>query len=281
MRGSLRRGGLAAVAALLLLLLTACGGLATGTAAKPSPTPSSTSSIEGESIDELPTVPAATATPTPAAAPTPSEEQFATAVFDDVQAMWAQEFSTAGIPYRPARLILFTTQVATACGTEMADVGPFYCPGDDGVYIDLSFLTLLQRAIGAEGDFARAYIIAHEVGHHVQNLLGISGRAAALQEQHPTQANAISVRVELQADCLAGVWTHSTYQRGLITDGVFQQAVRAAAAVGDDLQQQLSGGQVESENWTHGSSAQRVEWLERGFNSGSADSCDTFSAASA
>lgn len=267
---------LAAVAA--LLLLTACGALGAGTADKPSPTPSDTSSIEGGSIDRLPSVPAAVPTPTPAAAPDPTEAEFATAIFNDVQAMWAQEFSQARIQYHAARLVLYSTLVDTACGTEKADVGPFYCPADDTVYLDLAFLTLMQRHIGAEGDFARAYIIAHEMGHHVQNLLGISSRAQTLMQQRPGQANAISVRVELQADCLAGVWAHSTYQRGLVTQGDFEQALNAAAAVGDDLQQQLSGGQVEPENWTHGSSAQRMAWLQRGFDSGRADDCDTFAA---
>lgn len=271
MRGSQLRVGLAVVIA--VAVLSACGS----TAAKPSPSPSGRAAIEGGSIDRLPTAPAPSRPqPTPAAALT--QDQFATAIFNDAQAMWSREFSSAGVTYHQARLVLFSSEVATACGTQASDVGPFYCPADGSVYLDLAFLTAMQRALGAEGDFARAYIIAHELGHHVQNLLGITVRAAAAKQQSPPQANAISVRVELQADCLAGVWAHTTYQRNLLSPGDMEQALRAAAAVGDDYQQRLSGRQVQPENWTHGSSAQRQEWLQRGFESGKADDCDTFGA---
>lgn len=205
-----------------------------------------------------------------------TQQQYATAVFSDVQAMWSREFSRAGIHYRPARLVLFSSQVNTSCGTQPSEVGPFYCPADDGVYIDLAFLTALQQHLGAPGDFARAYIIGHEVGHHVQNLLGISSRATAAQHANPEHANAISVRVELQADCLAGVWAHSAYQRQLLRPGDLEDALTAAAAVGDDFQQSLASGQVEPDNWSHGSSAQRVHWLQTGFDSGDVGSCDTF-----
>lgn len=233
--------------------------------------------MEGGSIARLPRAPTPTPTATPAG--TLTEDQFATQTFDDVQAMWSAEFSRAGLTYHPAQLILYSTTVETACGSGSAEVGPFYCPADSTVYIDLQFLTLMQQQLGAPGDFARAYIIAHEVGHHIQNLLGISARAQSLQQQLPQgQANGISVRVELQADCLAGVWAHSAYQRGAIGQAEFQQALRAAASVGDDLQQQMSGNEIEPENWTHGTSAQRQEWLRRGFDSGNANSCDTFAA---
>lgn len=271
MRGSRLRVGLTAL--LAVVLLSACGT----TAAKPSPSPSDSAAIEGGSIDRLPTAPAPPR-PQPTPAATLTQEQYATQVFDDVQAMWQQEFRRAGITYHAARLVFYSSQVATACGTETSDVGPFYCPGDGTVYLDLAFLTSLQQFLDAEGDFARAYIIAHEVGHHVQNLLGITARAAAAKQQNPPGANAISVRVELQADCLAGVWAHSAYERNLLSPGDMDQALRAAAAVGDDYQQHLSGQQVQPENWTHGSSAQRQEWLKRGFDSGKADDCDTFAA---
>jgi len=264
---------LAAVVA--VLLLSACGGALAG--AHPSPSPSGTASINGGAVDRLPTVPApARPQPTPTPATALTQDQFATAIFNDIQGMWSQEFGKAGIAYHPARLVLYSSAVSTACGDETSEVGPFYCPADGTVYLDLNFLTLMQQQIGAQGDFARAYIIAHEMGHHVQNLLGISGRAALLQHQFPSQANAVSVRVELQADCFAGIWAHATYQRGALTTQTFQQALRAAAAVGDDLQQQLAGGQVEPDSWTHGSSAQRQQWLQRGFDTGRAEDCDTF-----
>lgn len=271
MRGSRLRVGLTALVA--VLLLSACGT----TAANPTPSPSGRAAIEGGTIDRLPTAPAPPR-PTPTPAATLSQDQFATAVFNDIQTMWSQEFGRAGITYHPARLVLYSAQVATACGTETSEVGPFYCPADGSVYLDLDFLTAMQQFLGAEGDFARAYIIAHELGHHVQNLLGISARANAAKQQSPPQANAISVRVELQADCLAGVWAHSAYQRNLLSPGDMDQALRAAASVGDDYQQHLSGQQVQPENWTHGSSAQRQQWLQRGFDTGKADDCDTFAA---
>lgn len=268
-RGSRLRVVLVGIIA--LVVLAGCGS----PAAAPSPSPSNESRIEGQSIDRLPPVaPPRTPQPTPATALT--QEQFATAIFNDVQAMWAREFGNAGLPYHGARFVLFSSAVPTACGTQQSEVGPFYCPADGSVYMDLTFLAALQQHIGAPGDFARAYIIAHEVAHHVQNLLGISSRATAAQHRDPTQANAISVRVELQADCLAGVWAHSAYRRDLVTTSDMQQALRAAAAVGDDFQQKLGGQQVQPEQWTHGSSAQRQEWLQRGFNSGKADDCDTF-----
>ncbi|MBO0702677.1 MAG: neutral zinc metallopeptidase [Candidatus Dormibacteraeota bacterium] len=218
----------------------------------------------------------APATPPPTPAPTLTQEQFATAVFNDVEAMWAREFANAGVTYHPARLVLFSQVVPTACGTQESDVGPFYCPADGTVYMDLAFLTAMQEFLRAPGDFARAYIIAHEVGHHVQNVLGISARAQAEQQRDPTSASAISVRVELQADCLAGVWAHSAYERNLIGQNEIEQALRAAASVGDDYQAKLAGHQVEPDNWSHGSSAQRQEWLERGFKSGDPGHCDTF-----
>jgi predicted metalloprotease len=189
-------------------------------------------------------------------------------VFDDAQAMWKREFENAGSTYAPATLTIFHGQVDTACGTETVNTGPFYCPADRGVYLDTRFFAALGRATGVQiGFFAQAYVVAHEVGHHVQALLGIL---------RAEQSNARSVRVELQADCLAGIWKHSAYRRDQITPADFAEALRAAAVVGSDFQQKLAGGAVTPEDWTHGSSAQRQHWLTLGFQSGQPGDCDTF-----
>jgi predicted metalloprotease len=198
-------------------------------------------------------------------------------VFDDVQSMWSSAFSRGGERYAPARLMTFSSVVGTACGEQRSEVGPLYCPGDRTVYIDLRFLAQMQQQLGATGDFAQAYVIAHEMGHHVQNVLGISGRVAAADKANPSGANALSVRVELQADCLAGVWAHTAYTRELVGQADLDQALRAAASVGDDFQQHLATGQIEPERWTHGSSAQRQRWLATGFDKGTPSACDTFS----
>ncbi|MGH7921992.1 MAG: KPN_02809 family neutral zinc metallopeptidase [Candidatus Dormibacteraceae bacterium] len=269
------------VAGMAVLLLASCGASGGGASSTSTPTPGSTAAIEGGGAQRLPTVPKPSkqVSPTPSAAL--SQQQFAAQVFNDVQAMWSREFAKAGIRYRPARLVEYSSVVHTSCGTQPSDVGPFYCPADGTVYLDLTFLTAPQQHIGATGDFARAYIIAHELGHHVQNLLGISSRAATVEQHDPAAANAVSVRVELQADCLADVWAHSTYDRKLLEPGDLEQALKAAAAVGDDFQQRLSGGQVEPESWSHGSSAQRQQWLQTGFHTGSPGSCDTLPPAAA
>jgi predicted metalloprotease len=172
---------------------------------------------------------------------------------------------------------VFTQQVHTACGTQPANVGPFYCPASFGVYLDPAFFTALSHHAGVRlGDVAQAYVIGHEVGHHVQTLLGITHQKAAADHQDPAGANARSVRFELQADCFAGVWMHSVYQRGQLTDADLQDALNAAAVVGDDFQRNAAGQTRPREDWTHGSSAQRQHWLTTGFTEGRPDACDTF-----
>ncbi len=194
--------------------------------------------------------------------------------------MWTDLFAQAGQQYRPADLVLFEGSTNSACGGATSAIGPHYCPLDEQIYIDLGFFDELQRRFGASGgDFAEAYVIAHEVAHHVQNLLGISDQVNALSQQDPSQRNGLSVRLELQADCWSGVWAHSIYQRGdVLEPGDIEEALSAAAAVGDDRIQAQSGGRINPESWTHGSSEQRVAWFSTGYETGDPNACDTFSA---
>jgi uncharacterized protein len=235
-----------------------------------------------EVLERLPEVPAATgSTPAPASPDGTGGDAFLTSVFDDVQSMWKREFEAAGAEYVPARMTLFRDQVETACGAQSASIGPFYCPADHGVYLDTRFFDALARTAGVElGDFAQAYVVAHEVAHHVQRLLGILQRVARVDEQDPAGENARSVRVELQADCFAGVWKHSRYRRGQLRASDLADALRAAAVVGNDFQQRLATGTVRPEDWTHGSSRQRQEWLTTGFEQGRPAACATFAATS-
>ena len=173
--------------------------------------------------------------------------------------------------------MLFTDAVESACGFAQSATGPFYCPGDQRVYIDLGFYRELQDRFGAPGDFAQAYVLAHEIGHHVQALTGIEGQVRQAQRRNPSQANALSVAMELQADCYAGVWGHAAASRGLLETDDVDEGLNAAAAIGDDRLQRMGGGRVSPENFTHGSSAQRVEWFRRGLESGRIESCDAFS----
>jgi uncharacterized protein len=224
---------------------------------------------EEDVLDRLPEVPEASQ-PAPHATPL-------TGVFDDAQAMWRQEFEAAGLDYVPAELTIFRDQVDTACGTQSAGVGPFYCPADHGVYLDTSFFDALSRQTGVQlGDLAQAYVVAHEVGHHVQTLLGTLQRKAEADQQDPAGKNNRSVRFELQADCFAGIWKHSRYRRGQLTAHDFEEALRAAAVIGDDFQQANATGTITPEDWTHGSSAQRQHWLTTGFEQGKPSACDTF-----
>jgi predicted metalloprotease len=174
--------------------------------------------------------------------------------------------------------VLFSSAVQTACGTESSEVGPFYCPADQTVYLDLKFFQDMEQKYGVKGDFSQAYVVAHEVGHHIQLLTGVTTQVAQLRQQYPAQANAVSVRVELQADCYAGVWAHSAYTRDLLEPGDLDEALTAAAAVGDDFLQKQATGSVQPENWTHGTSAQRQKWLQTGYDKGEPSACDTFSA---
>jgi len=206
--------------------------------------------------------------------------EFVSVVLADTEETWGQIFSTAGRTYEQPKLVLFSGAVESACGFAQAAVGPFYCPGDHKVYIDLSFYHDLQNRFGAPGDFAQAYVVAHEVGHHVQTLLGISERTmAARQRASEAQANALSVRQELQADCFAGIWAHNADRsRQLLERGDIEEGLNAASAIGDDRLQKQSRGYVAPESFTHGSSEQRVRWFKRGFESGDVNSCDTFAA---
>jgi len=202
--------------------------------------------------------------------------QFVSFVLDDVQKTWSGILQTKGVPYQHAKLVLFRDLTSSGCGTAQTETGPFYCPADAKVYIDLGFYDELQRRFGAPGQFAQAYVLAHELGHHVQNLLGIERKVRNLQGQNPGARNEISVRMELQADCLAGVWAHSTEQRNLLEAGDVQSALGAAAAVGDDRLQRMSRGQASPDSFTHGTSAQRMEWFQRGMSGGAIESCNTF-----
>ena len=202
--------------------------------------------------------------------------QFISFVLDDTQKTWAGILQARGIPYRHAKLVLFRDATSSGCGTAQSATGPFYCPADEKVYIDLGFYDELQRRFGAPGQFAQAYVLAHELGHHVQNLLGIERKVRSLQGQNPGAGNALSVRVELQADCFAGIWAKSTQQRNLLEAGDVESALGAAAAVGDDRLQRMSRGQVSPDSFTHGSSAQRTEWFQKGMTGGTIEGCNTF-----
>ncbi len=206
------------------------------------------------------------------------EKDFVTVVLGDTEDTWGEIFAQSNRTYTPPKLVLFSQMVDSACGTSSAAVGPFYCPLDGKVYVDLIFFQELSQRFGASGDFAQAYVIAHEVGHHVQNLLGLSDQVRQLQQQSSEeQANALSVRLELQADCLAGVWAnHADRQRQMLESGDIEEAMNAAAAVGDDRIQESAGRAVSPESWTHGSSEMRTSWFRRGLQSGDINSCDTF-----
>ena len=210
---------------------------------------------------------------------TPDEDRqvkFVSFVLDDVQNTWRKML---GDKYRDTKVVLFRDSTPTACGFGQAATGPFYCPEDQKVYIDLSFFDELQRRFGAKGEFAQAYVLAHEMGHHLQRVLGIEPAVRRAMEQRPDLRNELSVRLELQADCLAGVWGHSTAQRNILEEGDVEEGLNAAAAIGDDRIQRQTQGWVAPESFTHGSSKQRVEWFRRGLESGDINACDTFKGA--
>ncbi len=212
-------------------------------------------------------------------AKTASEEklvEFVKFVLNDNQDTWTKLLAAERGQYRHATLVLFRDVSTSACGTAESATGPFYCPGDERVYIDLGFYDELSRRFGAPGDFAQAYVLSHEIGHHVQNLLGIERKLRDAQRQNPRDEKALSVRMELQADCFAGIWGHSTQQRNLLEANDIQEGLAAAAAVGDDRIQKAATGRVSPESFTHGSSAQRMEWFKRGFASGRIQDCNTF-----
>jgi hypothetical protein len=202
--------------------------------------------------------------------------EFVSFVLDDAQKTWTDILQDQGIPYRHAKLVLFRDSTYSGCGSARAATGPFYCPADEKVYIDLGFYDELKRRFGAPGQFAQAYVLAHEIGHHVQKLMGVEQKVTALMRNDPGERNHLSVKMELQADCLAGVWAHSTEQRKLLEQGDVESAIRAAAAVGDDRLQKMSTDRVSPESFTHGSSAQRTQWLNRGMSQGTVSACNTF-----
>jgi uncharacterized protein len=217
-------------------------------------------------------------TVTPGAAPADDPQaQFVSVVLKDTEMTWGRLFSESREAYEAPVLVLFSGATQSACGLGQSAMGPFYCPSDRKVYLDLSFFKELDERFGAPGDFAQAYVVAHEIGHHVQTLTGLSARLqTARQRAGERESNALSVRQELQADCYAGVWGHYAAQEGLLEPGDAEEGLRAAAAIGDDRLQRQSQGTIVPESFTHGSSEQRVEWLHRGLESGSVDSCNTF-----
>ena len=204
------------------------------------------------------------------------EVQFVSFVLDDVQNTWARILPREGVAFHPAKLAIFRNSTNTGCGMAQSAMGPFYCPLDEHAYIDLGFYEELKDKFGASGDMAQAYVLAHELGHHVQHLTGIDAQVRQRQEQRPDEANALSVRLELQADCYAGVWANNTNQRQVMDQGDLEEALGAASSVGDDRIQERTRGRVNVDAFTHGSAAQRSQWFRRGFSSGDPKSCDTF-----
>ena len=202
--------------------------------------------------------------------------QFVSFVLDDTQKTWTQILSQQNVPYRHAKLVLFRDRIDSACGLAQSASGPFYCPRDEKVYIDLGFYDELRQRFGAPGEFAQAYVLAHELGHHVQKLIGVEERVHAAREQNPRAANQLSERLELQADCFAGVWGHSTDQRKLLDPDEVHEGLNAAAAVGDDRLQRMAGRSVNPETFTHGTSQQRMDWFQKGFSTGDMKACNTF-----
>lgn len=234
-------------------------------------------------LDQIPadTSVSTSAPSAPPAATSPEEDErfeFVKFVLNDTQDTWEQVLAGSGRRYDRAKLVVFRDAVQSACGFAGSATGPFYCPGDRKVYIDLGFYDELRQRFGAAGDFAQAYVIAHEIGHHLQNLMGIETQVRRAQQSRPDRANDLSVRMELQADCFAGVWGHSTAQRNILEQGDVDEGLNAAAAIGDDRIQRMGGGQIAPEKFTHGSSAQRVAWFRRGLDQGRLDACDTMSA---
>ncbi len=226
-----------------------------------------------------------TATRAPSGEPIPAGQDperdlkdFSVYVFNSVQATWERTFSEQGDSYERAKLVLYRDGVDTACGSASSAVGPFYCPGDKYVYLDLSFYRDMEQQLQASGDFAWAYVIAHEVGHHVQQELGTSAEVDRIRREDPDRANEASVRLELQADCYSGVWARTVFEAGELEAGDIDEAIRASEAVGDDRLQQQSGRGIDPDSFTHGSSAQRRAWFERGRERGEPADCDTFSA---
>jgi uncharacterized protein len=206
------------------------------------------------------------------------EVQFVSFVLDDNDSTWAKIMARSNESYHPPKLVLFRNSTESGCGSAESAMGPFYCPVDEKLYIDLGFYDELKNKFGAAGDFAQAYVLAHEFGHHIQHLVGTDSQVRRAQGSDPNQANQLSVRLELQADCYAGIWAHTTQQRQILDPGDVQEAMNAAASVGDDRILAQSGRRVNVDSFTHGSAAQREEWFNRGYQSGDVNSCNTFGA---
>src|ERR1700761_7739959 len=219
------------------------------------------------------------AAPRPASPEEDRSAQLASFVLGDAQDTWTRILAQENIRYPRAKLVLFTDYTRSGCGAAQSATGPFYCPADQKVYLDLGFWNELKR-FGASGEFAQAYVIAHEIGHHVQNVLGIERKVRGMQQQNPGARNQLSVAMELQADCFAGVWAHSTSERQITDQADIKAGLAAAAAVGDDRMQKMSRGYVTPDSFTHGSSEQRVSWFNRGFKTGQVSACNTFSGGS-
>lgn len=202
---------------------------------------------------------------------------FMSFVLDDAQTFWEDTFRASGRSYRRAKLVLFEQGTSSSCGGATSQIGPHYCPADERIYLDLDFFRELRDRFGAPGDFAQAYVLSHEVAHHVQNVMGISDQIRAQQQRDPDGANELSVRLELQADCFSGVWAFTTYERDILESGDLEEGLNAAAAVGDDRIQEQAGARIDRERWTHGSSEQRTKWFRAGFENGDPNACDTFS----
>jgi predicted metalloprotease len=247
-------GGLGIVGVVVFLLMNVLGGGGGGGGGLSLPNLAPVAPPSGQTADTL-------------AADADEASQFMAFVLEDVQIAWRQIFEDAGRDYEDTTLVLFSQATQTGCGTGQSATGPFYCPADRQVYIDLTFWDELKNRFGAGGDFAQAYVVAHEVGHHVQTLLGISEQVRSRED---------GIKLELQADCFAGVWGNRAQAAGLLERGDLEEGLGAAAAVGDDRIQERTQGRVDPESWTHGSAEQRMEWFEAGFDSGDPEQCDTF-----
>jgi uncharacterized protein len=267
MSRGVRRGGLGGLALLLLLLLGFCYGFNPGVM------------FQGDT--NIPHAPAPQIPPSEQSELDDEGAQFVATVLGYTEDTWHELFRDMGGEYHEPTLVLFSGLVDSACGFGQAAMGPFYCPADEKLYIDLSFYRELRDRFGAPGDFAQAYVIAHEVGHHVQNLLGIAQEVTAARQQvGGAESNALSVMMELQADCFAGVWAnHTQKSQGFLEEGDLEEGLNAAAAIGDDRMQRRAQGYVVPDAFTHGSSAQRVHWFKEGLVSGDLQACDTFNAA--
>jgi predicted metalloprotease len=263
-------GGLGLVGVIIFVLVSVLGGGGGGGF-----------SLDPGGLDAFPQAPAATGPGIDASAPDPEADlvQFVSFVVADIQDSWADAFANADPPrqYDLTAVRLFRGGVDTGCGQAASATGPFYCPADQRIYLDLAFFRELSDRFGAPGDFAQAYVIAHEFGHHVQNLLGTLPEVSRLQQERPDQANELSVRLELQADCYAGIWARSAYDDALLEEGDLEEGLAAAAAVGDDRLQTQATGTYDRESFTHGSSEQRQRWFLVGFQDGRVDACNTFS----